>query len=113
MKRLTVFDKRTSIRDTLESSVYRHLSFGREFLLGIVGKKHISPTAIARFNFRREFVFLHWFLPGLGFSIPDTSFGNARTRTRLSRPAESCFVVDGQRLRVTVPAKSFNCFFVI
>jgi hypothetical protein len=40
----------------------RHLSIGDEFLHGIIRKKHISLSAIARFNFRLEFVFLH--LPG-------------------------------------------------
>jgi hypothetical protein len=35
------------------------MAFGTEFLRGIVGKKHISSPAIARFNLGFEFVFLH------------------------------------------------------
>src|SRR5216683_4177640 len=59
MVRITVLDKRARIRHTIESRLYRHLPFGGEFLPGIVRKKHISPSAIACFNFRLEFVFLH------------------------------------------------------
>src|SRR5258708_27414000 len=59
MKWLTVPDKRARIRNTIESRLYGHLPCGGEFLLGIIWKKHISPSAITRFDFRLEFVFLH------------------------------------------------------
>jgi uncharacterized membrane protein YfcA len=39
--------------------VYSSLPFGGKFLPGIVRKKHVSPTPVARFNSHCEFVFLH------------------------------------------------------
>ncbi len=62
MKWMTVLDKRALIWNTIESRLYRYLPLGGEFLDGIVRKKHISPSAVPRFNFRFEFVFLHSFL---------------------------------------------------
>lgn len=56
---MTVLDKRISIGQTVKSRLYRQLSIGGEFLPGIIRKKHISPSAIARLNFRLEFVLLH------------------------------------------------------
>src|SRR5580704_17049259 len=38
-----------------------HLPFGGEFLLRIVWKEHISPSAITCFNLRPELVFPHWY----------------------------------------------------
>ena len=38
MKWITVLDKRAPIRNTIEGSLYGHLPFGSEFLLGIVRK---------------------------------------------------------------------------
>src|SRR6266404_3571676 len=59
MKLMTVLDKRALIGSPIEGRFYRYLSFGGEFLLGAVRKKHISPSAVPRFNLRFEFVFLH------------------------------------------------------
>jgi len=61
VKWITVFDKRAPMRNAIESRLYRHLPFGSEFLLGIVRKKHISSSAVPRFNFPFGFVFfLSW-----------------------------------------------------
>src|SRR6266853_1679584 len=61
MKWMTVLDKRTRVGNPIEGRLYRYLPFAAEFRDGVVRKKPISPSAVPRFNFRFEFVFLHCF----------------------------------------------------
>src|SRR5436309_4269164 len=59
MSRMTIFQKRSLVRHTVECSLYRHVAFGAEFFFDIIRKKYECSSAGPCLNLRFEFVFFH------------------------------------------------------